>query len=83
MSNTGKKIEQVEGIIPSMVQIPSTFFILKDTNAPLESSNPWHGDWIWNRLVYKEGKKTNVSKLQEISVQPNKEDKKNYSSSKG
>ena len=35
-----KKIEQVEGIIPSMVQRPSTFFILKDTDAPLESNNP-------------------------------------------
>ena len=40
MSNTGKKIEQVEGIIPSMVQRPSTFLILKDTDAPLESNNP-------------------------------------------
>ena len=29
MSNTGKKIEQVEGIIPSMVQIPSTFSFSK------------------------------------------------------
>ena len=74
MSNTGKKIEQVEGIIASMVQRPSTFLILKDTDAPLESNNPWHGDWICNGLVYKEGKKTNVSKLQEIPMQPNKEE---------
>ena len=74
--NYWKKNEQVEGIISSMVQRPSTFFILKDTDAPLESNNPWHGYWIWNRLVYKEGKKTNVSRLQEIPMQPNKEDKK-------
>ena len=65
-----------------MVQKPSTFSIPKDTDAPTKNSYPWHGDWIWNRLVYKEGKKTNVSKLQEILVQPKKEDKKNLSRAK-
>ena len=34
-----KKIEMVEGIMPSTVQRPSTFFILKDIDAPAESSN--------------------------------------------
>ena len=65
--------------MPSTLKRESTSSILEDTLAPSKISHQWHGDWIWDRLVSKADKKTNDSKLQEISLQPNEKDKRNSS----
>ena len=60
--------------MPSTIQRPSTFIIIKDTDAPAKKLSM---TWSLNLAhvgLYR--RKKNVPKLQDISVQPNKEYKK-------